>query len=65
MAKKPSDVDRGRRGRRVRKERSWEGFRREGEGEVFYHEKHFKCHVGQNNLMNPFLPLYIEETTKP
>ena len=28
-------------------------------------EKYCKCHIGQNNLMNPFLPLYIEETNKP
>ena len=25
----------------------------------------FKSHIGQNNFMNPFLPIYIEETTKP
>ena len=29
------------------------------------HEKHFKSHIRQNNPINPFLPLYIEETYKP
>ena len=29
------------------------------------HEKCSKSHIGQSNLMNPFLFLYIEETNKP
>ena len=31
----------------------------------FDHEKRYKSHIGQNNLIKPFLPLYIKETNKP